>query len=98
MSSVSINSEDCSATPRDSAGHQLAATQAGNSSSALALQQQQQAGVPTSTASAGNTRVGPSISSSLGAKQQAELAACQVQLGSQFEAVHDYLVRVHKGG
>jgi hypothetical protein len=98
MSSVSINSEDCSATPRTQEGQQLAATQAaaGSSSTPAALQQQHAGASPAPPASCSR---GPSgLGGSMGAKHQAELAACQAQLGGQFEAVHDYLVRVHTGG
>jgi hypothetical protein len=98
MSSVSINSEDCSATPRAPAGQQMEVTQAAGSSVSCTppALQQQQAGVSTMPAPCGKgaSRFG----GSMGLKHQAELAACQVQLGSQFEAVHDYLVRVHRGG
>jgi hypothetical protein len=99
MSSVSINSEDCSVTPQAPTDQEPPANHTAGSSSTCTppARHQQQAGV-SPLASPASCSKGPSgLGGSIGAKQQAELAACQVQLGSQFEAVHDYLVRVHRG-
>lgn len=97
MSSVSICSEDSAATPSTAAAQQQLVNKAASSSSPR-LQQQQQSGVQVPSASVNLVHSGSSSSGSgVGAKQQAELAVFQEQLGGQFAPVHDYLVRVHKG-
>ncbi|WIA36691.1 hypothetical protein OEZ86_007969 [Tetradesmus obliquus] len=97
MSSVSMCSEDSAATPSTAAAQQQLVNKAASSSSPR-VQQQQQSGVQVPSAPADPAHSGSSSSGSgVGAKQQAELAVFQEQLGGQFAPVHDYLVRVHKG-
>jgi hypothetical protein len=97
MSSVSICSENSAATPNSTVAQQQAGPKPSSSSSNPG-QQQQQAGMQQQLTSAVIGHNGSSApGSSMRAKQQAELAECQQQLGSQFAAVYDYLLRVHKG-
>uniref|UniRef100_A0A383WPH6 non-specific serine/threonine protein kinase n=1 Tax=Tetradesmus obliquus TaxID=3088 RepID=A0A383WPH6_TETOB len=98
MSSLSMCSEDSAATPSTAAAQQQPATKAASSSSPR-VQQQQQSRIqaPAAPADLAHSASSSSTCSGVGAKQQAELAVFQVQLGGQFAPVHDYLVRVHKG-
>ncbi|WIA16498.1 hypothetical protein OEZ85_013178 [Tetradesmus obliquus] len=99
MSSVSMCSEDSAATPSTAAAQQQPATKAASSSSPRVQQQQQQSRIqaPSAPADLAHSASSSSTCSGVGAKQQAELAVFQEQLGGQFAPVHDYLVRVHKG-